>query len=109
MSITNDNKKKLFEHFAIDQSLSPKVHSSTMHNKTDKLKNTDVPQKDSKQTPTNLANRRLGEAFFGDFGKPTTPSSEEFYYHREDDGSDTNVFVDNDGEVVYDPYVVMKN
>lgn len=109
MSISKNNKDAIFKHFSIEsddsKSRNPSFLQKPIH-KNPRLKN---PQKDTKQQPTNLANRRLGEEFFKNFGKPEIPGAEQFYYHRHDDGEDVDAFKDNDGETVYDPLVVMKN
>lgn len=95
MSITEKNKKAIFDHFLLDQPLDI--------NKPDKSNKNHVHK--SKQEPTNIANRKIGNAFFGNFGK-----KEEFhdFYHRDDMENDVDAFVDI-GEIVYDPYIVMKN
>lgn len=111
MSISENNKDSIFKYFSIeslDSRESPKkteMQKSESH-KSQRLQN---PQKETKQLPTNLANRKLGEEFFKNFGKPQTPGFEEFYYHRYDEEKDVDAFKNNDGEIVYDPYVVMKN
>lgn len=93
MSITEKNKKAIFDHFLLDQPSS------------DTNKNKEKHVHKSKQEPTNIANRKIGNAFFGNFGK-----KEEFhdFYHRDDMENDIDAFVDI-GEIVYDPYIVMKN
>jgi hypothetical protein len=109
MSISQTNQNAIFKHFSIkpyEPNDSNESQSKMLASKNPRLED---PQKDTKQQPTNIANRRLGEEFFKNFGKPETPSSEQFYYHRYDDEKDVDAFKDSDGETVYDPYVVMKN
>lgn len=90
MSISEKNKKAILEHFSINMN-SPsdrKIH------------------KKINQTPNNIANSKISNAFFENFGKA---NPDEFYYHREVDGSDVQAFVEYDGTIKYDPYTVMKN
>lgn len=102
MSISDKNKKAIFEHFSINES-KPSSRSTQQP-----IKQTEIQPKPSKQLPTNIANRRLGEEFFGNFGKP---EEQPEYYYRDDETPDNSkdAFINNDGEIVYDPYVVLKN
>lgn len=107
MSISDKNKKAILEHFSIDEKpikpLKPIKHKESFPSKQ-----SDIQPNPGKQLPTNLANRRLGEEFFGNFGKPEEHPE---YYYRDDETPDNSkdAFLNNDGEVVYDPYVVMRN
>mgnify|MGYP003391220246 CR=1 FL=1 len=102
MSISDKNKKAIFEHFSINEIGKPRDKNRREYKEKE---SSEIKPKHDKQLPTNLANRRLGEEFFGIFGKPD--EQPEYYYRDEETQADA--FVNNDGDMVYDPYIVLKN
>lgn len=90
MSITNKNKQAISNYFSSYES-APKPERN--------------PSK-TKQMPTNLANRKLANAFMSNFGEKV---DEELYYHRDDLENDIDAFHETENGTQYDPYAVMKN
>lgn len=110
MSISDINKNKINEYFNVGFSTqieqSNPVSNRPQITQSEKNISKNPIMRNTKQVPTNTANHTISNQFFSGFGQKDVV--EENIYIRDEDDYDPEAFIEQDGELIYNP-IVLRN